>query len=135
MRERMMWRSITTMIAKRQSPRELLAAAHAVEREFRAAVEAFLVRHGMAAATFGKMAMGNTAFVLRMRAGRRSTLYTMARVTAFMEAHAKAHGRRVRPARSLAMPMQSDALAPWMGADMEHMGAPVGAPVGSPDTE
>ena len=47
-------------------------------------VEAFLAKHGLGHATFGRLALGDTGFVTRLRAGRSPRLVTADRVLAFM---------------------------------------------------
>lgn len=55
-------------------------------------IERFLSRTGMKAADFGQQAVGDGAFVYRLRSGKDTRLKTADRVRAFMEAN-KASGR------------------------------------------
>ena len=49
-------------------------------------VEAFLAETGMAPATFGRKALGDSKFVLRLRRGGGTTLDSADRVLAFIDA-------------------------------------------------
>lgn len=53
-------------------------------KTFKAEIEAFLTKHGMAPATFGSEACNDTAFVTDLRDGREPRFSTIAKVRAFM---------------------------------------------------
>ncbi len=57
-----------------------------LSEQFFADVEAFLAGAGMTATDFGKEALGDPAFVMNLRRGRKPTLGTADKVYAFMRA-------------------------------------------------
>ena len=57
-----------------------MAEPKQLHETFEAEVEAFLVRHGMAASRLGALAVGDTRFVANLRRGRSPRLATADRV-------------------------------------------------------
>ena len=57
-------------------------------------VEAFLTRHDMNHTRFGKLALNDTAFVTRLRAGKDLRFDTADRVRAFMDTYKAQHGQK-----------------------------------------
>lgn len=65
-------------------------------------VEAFLAKHSMAPATFGKLAVGDPAFVLRLRQGRNPRIDTAESVRQFIRDYRPPTKRRPRAAHERA---------------------------------
>ena len=66
---------------------------HTGREKLLAEIEAFLLRHSMAAARFGQLACGDMGFVLRMRRGRNVRLDTSDKVREFMRTYQSKKGR------------------------------------------
>lgn len=73
-------------------------------RAFMARIEAFCIEHDMPVTTFGRLALGDFAFVSRLRAGRSPSLRTFGKVRDFMDGYNKPKRRKakVRPLAGVA---------------------------------
>jgi len=56
-----------------------------ISEQFLASIEAFLTRTGTKPSEFGRMAVGDRAFVLNLRRGRSPTLATADKILSYMD--------------------------------------------------